>query len=72
MGTKQHTRPLSLQAKMRSWLAGILGVVGVSYTHLPYNAHAERRQGIAHPQHQQKFAKEEHCVHSQRADEQIA
>ena len=23
-------------------------------------------------QHQQKFAKEEHCVHSQRADEQIA
>ena len=37
----------------------------------PYNAHAERRQGIAHPQHQQKFAKEEHCVHSQRADEQI-
>jgi len=37
----------------------------------PYNAHAERRQGIAYPQHQQKFPKEEHCVHRQRADEQI-
>ena len=37
----------------------------------PYNAHAERRQRIAYPQHQQKFPKEEHCVNRQCADEQI-
>ena len=37
----------------------------------PHNTYAERRQGIAHPQHQQKFAEEKHTIHGQCADEQI-